>query len=53
MARFGPDYMTNPLTQIEFAIWYGQERYGSLCGAAAFEFGYSKDGVWHEGRGWW
>jgi hypothetical protein len=54
MAPFGADYMTNPLTQVRWAIAYGRARYGSLCGAAYFHFGwFDRSGVLHPGHGWW
>jgi hypothetical protein len=43
MASAGADYMTNPITQLRWAIAYGTRKYGSLCGAWAF---------WVE-HGWW
>jgi hypothetical protein len=42
MASAGPDYMTNPITQLRWAIAYAA-KYGSLCGAWAF---------W-VAHGWW
>ncbi|WP_052762394.1 aggregation-promoting factor C-terminal-like domain-containing protein [Jiangella alkaliphila] len=35
MARFGDDYRTNPVTQIEWGLWYIEGRYGDPCGAWA------------------
>jgi hypothetical protein len=43
MAPYGADYMTNPITQLRFAIGYARERYGSPC--EAWEF-------WAR-HGWW
>jgi hypothetical protein len=54
MAPYGADYMTNPVTQVKWAIAYAQDRYGSACNAARFRSGwYDRDGVLHPGRGWW
>lgn len=36
MAAYGSDYMTNPATQVRWAIGYAYGRYGSPCGAWAF-----------------
>ncbi|PZF81401.1 hypothetical protein C1I92_21400 [Jiangella anatolica] len=35
MSRFGDDYRTNPVTQIEWGLWYIEGRYGDPCGAWA------------------
>jgi soluble lytic murein transglycosylase-like protein len=35
MATEGPDYMTNPETQIRWGVKYIKGRYGSPCGAVA------------------
>lgn len=35
MSRFGDDYRTNPITQIEWGLWYIEGRYGDPCGAWA------------------
>ena len=54
MASAGADWRTNPETQLRWAIWYGQTKYGSLCNAAMFELGWwDRHGGWHPGRGWW
>jgi hypothetical protein len=46
--------MTNPITQLRWAISYGRERYGSLCNAVYFRSGwYDRHGVLHPGSGWW
>ncbi len=34
MASAGPDWRTNPETQLKWMIGYARGRYGSLCGAA-------------------
>jgi len=34
MASAGPDWRTNPKTQLRWMIGYCRSRYGSLCGAA-------------------
>jgi hypothetical protein len=34
MASAGPDWRTNPETQLRWMIGYCRSRYGSLCGAA-------------------
>lgn len=34
MASAGPDWRTNPETQLKWMIGYARSRYGSLCGAA-------------------
>lgn len=36
MASAGPDWRTNPITQIRWAISYVAKRYGSACGAWSF-----------------
>lgn len=36
MARFGDDYMTNPITQLKWANAYALGRYGSWAGAYAY-----------------
>lgn len=36
MAPYGPDHMTNPLTQVRWMMAYVRDRYGSACGALAF-----------------
>jgi hypothetical protein len=43
MASAGPDWQTNPATQIKWTLGYMDERYGSPCGA---------EGFW-EGHGWY
>jgi len=53
MASFGADYMTNPITQVHWMIWYTDFYYGSPCGAAMWEFGWWYKGVWHPGAGWY
>ncbi|WP_116949893.1 aggregation-promoting factor C-terminal-like domain-containing protein [Jiangella endophytica] len=35
MSRFGDDYLSNPVTQIEWGLWYIEGRYGDPCGAWA------------------
>ncbi len=35
MASAGPDWRTNPITQLKWMYNYSVERYGSLCGAFA------------------
>jgi hypothetical protein len=37
MAAAGPDWRTNPTTQIRWGLDYLQERYGSPCGAWSHE----------------
>lgn len=37
MASAGPDYMTNPVTQIRWGLGYIRARYGTPCGAWAHE----------------
>jgi hypothetical protein len=34
MASAGPDWRTNPETQLRWMIGYCRSRYGSVCGAA-------------------
>jgi hypothetical protein len=36
MARFGADYLTNPVTQIRWGLWYIDNRYGTPCKAWTF-----------------
>ncbi|MEV5430976.1 transglycosylase SLT domain-containing protein [Streptomyces sp. NPDC052701] len=36
MASAGPDWRTNPATQIEWGLDYMKDRYGSACGAWNF-----------------
>lgn len=43
MSRFGDDYRTNPVTQIEWGLWYIEGRYGTPCGAWA----HSEDVGWY------
>lgn len=43
MASAGPDWRTNPLTQLEWMVGYTRSRYGSPCGALAF----------HNANGWY
>jgi hypothetical protein len=43
MASAGPDWQTNPITQLRWTIDYGTAKYGSMCGSWAF---------WAR-RGWW
>jgi type IV secretory pathway VirB10-like protein len=35
MSRFGDDYRTNPVTQMEWGLWYIEGRYGTPCSAWA------------------
>ncbi|TDE09093.1 lytic transglycosylase domain-containing protein [Jiangella asiatica] len=35
MSRFGDDYRSNPVTQIEWGLWYIEDRYGTPCEAWA------------------
>ena len=35
MASFGADWRTNPVTQIEWGLWYIKTQYGTPCGALA------------------
>lgn len=37
MASFGSDWRTNPVTQIEWGLWYIDESYGSPCSANEFK----------------
>lgn len=54
MASAGDDWLTNPQTQLAWAIDYGRKKYGSLCSAAAYEFGWTdRDGTVHPGKGIW
>jgi hypothetical protein len=32
MAKYGKDYLTNPVTQVKFGIAYVKSRYGNACG---------------------
>ena len=36
MARYGPDWRTNPWTQLRFMRAYTKARYGSACAAWAY-----------------
>ena len=36
MAKYGKDYLTNPITQTRFGIAYTKTRYGSPCNAWAY-----------------
>jgi hypothetical protein len=36
MASAGPDWQTNPVTQIKWVLGYMDGRYGSPCGAQSF-----------------
>lgn len=36
MAKFGDDYMTNPVTQIKWGLWYIDASYGTPCAALDF-----------------
>lgn len=36
MASAGPDWQTNPMTQVKWALGYMVDRFGSPCGALAF-----------------
>jgi len=40
MASAGPDWATNPVTQIRWGLGYIQDRYGSPCGAWAHSQGH-------------
>lgn len=40
MASAGPDWATNPETQIRWGLGYIAERYGSPCGAMSFKSGH-------------
>ncbi|MFZ2501949.1 MAG: lytic transglycosylase domain-containing protein [Nocardioides sp.] len=40
MASAGPDWATNPVTQIRWGLGYIQDRYGSPCGAWGFKRGH-------------
>lgn len=37
MAAAGPDWRTNPMTQIEWGLWYIDVSYGTPCSANAFK----------------
>ena len=37
MASAGPDWETNPATQIKWGLGYIRDRYGSPCGALDFK----------------
>jgi len=37
MASAGPDWRTNPVTQIEWGLWYIDQSYGTPCSANAFK----------------
>ena len=41
MASAGPDWETNPVTQIRWGLGYIQDRYGSPCGAWGFKQGHN------------
>lgn len=45
MAKFGPDYRTNPITQITWGLWYIDQSYGTPC--AAWDFWNSKFPHWY------
>jgi hypothetical protein len=36
MAKFGSNWLTSPLTQVKWGIWYAIDRYDSACGAYQF-----------------
>ena len=36
MATFGSNWLTSPLTQVKWGIWYMNTRYGSACAAWSF-----------------
>lgn len=36
MAAFGSNWLTSPLTQVKWGLWYVKSRYGSACGAYSF-----------------
>jgi hypothetical protein len=36
MASMGDDWLTNPVTQVQWMIWYTSTKYGSACGAMRF-----------------
>jgi hypothetical protein len=40
MASAGPDWATNPATQIKWGLGYIRDTYGSPCGAMAFKHGH-------------
>lgn len=39
MASAGPDWQTNPVTQLRWQLGYADETYGSICNAAAHDLG--------------
>jgi hypothetical protein len=41
MASAGPDWETNPVTQIRWGLGYIQDRYGTPCGAWSFKQGHN------------
>jgi hypothetical protein len=41
MASAGPDWQTNPATQIKWGLGYIADRYGSPCGALSFKEGHN------------
>lgn len=43
MASAGPDWASNPVTQITWGLGYIQDRYGSPCGA----WGHSQSHGWY------
>lgn len=43
MSRFGDDYRSNPITQIEWGLWYIDDRYGTPCSA----WGHSESVGWY------
>jgi hypothetical protein len=36
MSKFGSNWLTSPITQVKWGIWYVNSRYGSACDAYAF-----------------
>jgi hypothetical protein len=36
MAKFGSNWLTSPLTQVKWGVWYVDTRYSSACAALAF-----------------
>jgi hypothetical protein len=36
MAKFGSNWLTSPITQVKWGIWYVTDRYGSACAAWKF-----------------
>ncbi len=36
MAAFGKNWLTSPLTQVKWGLWYVNDRYGSACAAYSF-----------------